>query len=160
MKALSLWQPHAQAIALGLKPWETRDWSTNYRGPLAIHAAKRRWDDIGRWHEVARAQLREASRLGVFGMLNMPYGAVVCVADLVDCVRTSELRGRIPEEHEFWGDFSDGERGLGRYAFHLKNVRLVRPAFAVRGQQGFFEVDLPGFEGVTSSAGSLSLFEG
>jgi hypothetical protein len=33
MKALSLWQPHAQAIALGLKPYETRDWSTRYRGP-------------------------------------------------------------------------------------------------------------------------------
>ncbi len=153
MKALSLWQPHAQAIALGLKPWETRDWSTNYRGPLAIHAAKRRWDDSGPWHDRAREILRRYTPW-------MPYGAVVCIADLVDCVRTSELRGRIPEEHEFWGDFSDGERGLGRYAFHLKNVRLVRPAFAVRGQQGFFEVDLPGFEGVTSSAGSLSLFEG
>lgn len=152
MKALSLWQPHAQAIALGLKPYETRDWPTKYRGPLAIHAAKRRWDDTGSWHSKAR------SLLPIESIARMTYGAVVCVVDLVECVRTSELRGVIPQEHEFWGDFSDGERGLGRYAFRLKNVRLVTPPFAVRGQQGFFDVALPGFEGVTSSAGNLSLF--
>jgi hypothetical protein len=54
----------------------------------------------------------------------MSYGAVVCVVDLVDCVRTSELRGRIPEDEEFWGDFSDGVGGAGRYAFRLRNVRV------------------------------------
>ncbi len=154
MKTLSLWQPHAQAIALGLKPWETRDWPTNYRGPLAIQAAKRRWDDSGPWHTDARRKLLSVSTFG----LQLSYGAVVCVVDLVDCVRTSELRGQIGCD-EFWGDFSDGEQGLGRYAFHLKNVRLVTPAFSVRGQQGFFDVDLPGFEGVTAAAASnLSLF--
>lgn len=41
MKALTLWQPWASLIALGVKTIETRGWSTNYRGPLAIHAAKR-----------------------------------------------------------------------------------------------------------------------
>jgi len=41
MKALSLWQPWASAIALGSKRIETRGWATSYRGPLAIHAAKR-----------------------------------------------------------------------------------------------------------------------
>lgn len=42
MKALSLWQPWASAIALGAKRVETRSWETLYRGPLLIHAAKRR----------------------------------------------------------------------------------------------------------------------
>lgn len=41
MKALSLHQPWASAIALGLKHLETRSWATSYRGPLAIHAARR-----------------------------------------------------------------------------------------------------------------------
>src|ERR1700744_4583034 len=100
MKALSLWQPHAQAIALGLKPWETRDWPTRYRGPLAIHAAKRQWTDTGPWHDDARRKLRRAMESGfAFGMA---YGAVVCVAELVDCVPTRELRGVIPEEAQFW----------------------------------------------------------
>lgn len=39
MKALTLWQPWASLIALGVKSIETRAWSTSYRGPLAIHAA-------------------------------------------------------------------------------------------------------------------------
>jgi hypothetical protein len=41
MRAISLWQPWASAIALRLKSNETRGWATTYRGPLAIHAALR-----------------------------------------------------------------------------------------------------------------------
>lgn len=41
MKAISLWQPWATLISTGDKTWETRSWATTYRGPLAIHAAKK-----------------------------------------------------------------------------------------------------------------------
>lgn len=41
MKVLSLWQPWASLVTLGVKTIETRSWSTKYRGPLAIHAAAR-----------------------------------------------------------------------------------------------------------------------
>ena len=78
MRALSLWQPHAQAIALGLKPWETRDWPTRYRGPLAIHGAKRLWHETGAWHDDARRTLhRRQAELG--RGFALAYGAVVCV---------------------------------------------------------------------------------
>src|SRR5690348_17556570 len=40
MKALTLTQPWASLVAIGAKRIETRSWSTSYRGPLAIHAAK------------------------------------------------------------------------------------------------------------------------
>ena len=40
IKALSLWQPWASAIAVGYKHYETRSWKTDYRGWLGIHAAK------------------------------------------------------------------------------------------------------------------------
>ena len=39
MKVLTLHQPWASLVALGVKTIETRSWSTQYRGPLAIHAA-------------------------------------------------------------------------------------------------------------------------
>ncbi len=39
MKALTLHQPWASLIAWGDKEIETRSWSTNYRGPIAIHSA-------------------------------------------------------------------------------------------------------------------------
>lgn len=46
MKALSVRQPYAWAIAHGRKDIENRSWATCYRGPLAIHAGAR-WDEGG-----------------------------------------------------------------------------------------------------------------
>jgi protein gp37 len=42
IKALSLWQPWASLMAARVKIHETRHWKTDYRGPIAIHAAKTR----------------------------------------------------------------------------------------------------------------------
>lgn len=42
MKALTLHQPWASLVALGVKTVETRGWATSYRGPLAIHAGTHR----------------------------------------------------------------------------------------------------------------------
>ena len=51
MKAISLWQPWATAIAVGAKRIETRHWPTKHRGPLMIHAAKRKViDDLIYYH--------------------------------------------------------------------------------------------------------------
>jgi len=46
MKALSLRQPWASLIADGRKTIETRTWRTRYRGPLAIHASARPYEDL------------------------------------------------------------------------------------------------------------------
>lgn len=35
---LSVGQPHATLLMLGIKGWETRGWATHYRGNLVIHA--------------------------------------------------------------------------------------------------------------------------
>ena len=46
MRALSLRQPWASLIADGHKTIETRTWRTRYRGPLAIHASARPYEDL------------------------------------------------------------------------------------------------------------------
>lgn len=147
MKALSLWQPHVLAIALGLKPWETRDWPTRYRGPIALQAARRKWTDAGDWHIQAMRKLRRAlcplmadavSDQASYALLanHMHYGAVVCVADITDCVPTRQLRGRIPAEHEFWGDFSDGGRGRRAVRIQARARARADAAGAGVGQTG------------------------
>jgi hypothetical protein len=141
MKTLSLWQPHAAAIALSLKPFETRGWYTSYRGPLAIHAAKKlfkRSDYPQDYWEESCAQLSKAG----CPYWELDYGKILCVVDVVDCVPTGALRGRIGGA-EFWGDFRDvGDDGKKRYALKLACVRLIdaykRPV--VTGRQGFFNV--------------------
>ena len=44
MRILTLDQPHARLVALGVKPYETRSWATAYRGLVAIHAGVIRWN--------------------------------------------------------------------------------------------------------------------
>jgi hypothetical protein len=153
MKTLSLWQPHSQVISLSLKPYETRGWKTDYRGPLAIHAAKKVFTykdyPIPYYQEVC-LRLKRAG----FPIYALDYGKVLCVVDLVDCVQTKKIRAKFSEEWDeetilthygpgFWGDFRDkGDDGKDRYAFKLENVRLI-PALkrpAVTGRQGFFNV--------------------
>lgn len=149
MKALSLWQPWATLIALREKRIETRGWSTNYRGELAIHAAQR-------WTADTRATLDEVpfrERLAYHGITpgnvvhdNMPRGAVVAVADLVDVISTERLilEGWLSEHcsvftparcEEFFGNY-----GPGRFGFLLENVRPVYPSVLVRGRQGLFDL--------------------
>lgn len=101
MKALTLHQPWASLIALGVKTIETRSWSTRYRGPLAIHASKREsaLHYLG-WLEehqgeaepalepfADRIVMVHAHRRGVIkAHHDLPLGAVVATATLVDCV--------------------------------------------------------------------------
>ena len=40
MRALTLPQPFAQLVALGIKPFDVRTWGSNHRGRVAIHAAR------------------------------------------------------------------------------------------------------------------------
>ena len=89
MKAISLWQPWASLIALGKKRIETRSWYTDYRGPIAIHAAKRRIDDdtfyfLMRTDAFARATASMENR---FERGSCPYGCIVATAYLANCVR-------------------------------------------------------------------------
>jgi hypothetical protein len=91
VKAISLWQPWASFIASGAKRIETRSWATSYRGPIAIHAAKRKIlkeiKELAEYEEY-RAALRipveEEEDLEVEAatkkMLTLPYGAIIAVA--------------------------------------------------------------------------------
>ncbi len=96
MKAISLWQPWATFVALGVKTIETRSWKTSYRGPLAIHAAKRRPDDGygGEHWQCPRGS-------GTVMLANdldrvfhpMPLGAIVATCSLVDVAPMLPERG-------------------------------------------------------------------
>ena len=46
MKVLTLWQPWATLIALGLKRYETCSWATFCRGLLLLHAAIRVFTNV------------------------------------------------------------------------------------------------------------------
>lgn len=133
VKAITLWQPWASLIAYGLKTYETRTWSTKYRGPLAIHAAKReaiKYEALD-WPFDVRTDV--LARLGQPDYL--PRGAVICICDLVDCRPTDVVGPELTNMNVFFGDYSPG-----RFAWELANVRRVGP-FPARGSQGFWDWD-------------------
>lgn len=138
MKALSVRQPWAWAIAKGYKPVENRTWSTQYRGPLAIHAGQR-WDDSG----------DEALRFGVHTLRAQGHpvphilkdelplsgtGVVIATVDLVDIC-------------------GDGVHGIcecgpwaasGQMHWRLENARPLANPLAAKGRLGVFDVNLEG----------------
>jgi activating signal cointegrator 1 len=127
MKCLSLWQPWATAIPVHLKRIETRDWSTKYRGPLAIHASKH-WAMPER--EFAAAE-HAAGRLPA----KIPLGAIVGICELVDVRPTRELLPTIGPIEQLYGNYSDGRFGLV-----LDKVVAFDEPVPYSGHQGFFNV--------------------
>jgi len=136
MKAISLWQPWASAVSLGLKRFETRHWATLYRGTLAIHAAK---TTVGRdFFEkslMMTGEIRQVfDRENLYSFRMLPKGAIVAVCELEKCLPTN-LPMSFTAIETMLGDFSPG-----RFAWRLVNVRgLKRPYFVV-GHQGIFNV--------------------
>lgn len=127
MRAISLWQPWASAIALGIKTIETRKLPTNYRGPLAIHAA-RYWPRQNR--DFADAEY-EAGRLPRI----VHFGAIVATCSLVDCMDTWRARQRISDIEEIYGDYSSG-----RYAWYLDDIRALANPIPWPCRQYFFSI--------------------
>jgi hypothetical protein len=99
VKVLSLHQPWASLIALGVKTIETRSW----RCPpaligqrIAIHAAKRLAPGgtvVGDWHvdydrtavHGSMFRVDEGGRMGIAGEW-LPLGAIVCTAVIAECL--------------------------------------------------------------------------
>lgn len=130
MRAISLHQPWATLIAIGAKRYETRSWATNYRGPLAIHAAKRPAKPV-EWPFGIRPALKAAG-FGWDGE-DLPYGCIVCTVELVNVYRVETMHMPATAPEQWYGDYSPG-----RFAWRLENVQLVDNVPA-RGSQGFWE---------------------
>lgn len=132
MKALTICQPYAHLIVCGDKRVENRTWSTNYRGRLYIHAGKsRKWlTPDARANLLARCSVRAE---------NLPFGAVVAVANLVDCVRMTEGRS-VPvtalRQHPW---LREHPHAHGPWCWILESVSPVGP-WPYRGAQGLFNI--------------------
>lgn len=151
MKAITLWQPWASLVAVRAKRYETRSWKTSYRGPLAIHAAKKPISSILPLIDAYTKQLMELNLIAfseafaldvdadtVFG--DLPLGCVVATCELGDIYPVENVYHRLyelPNESHF-GDFS-----AGRFAWFLHNVQLVDPPIPAKGAQRLWEWEKP-----------------
>ncbi len=132
MKALSLTQPWASLVAAGLKQWETRSWSTNYRGALAIHASK----GFPKWARDFAFDEHEAE--GIPAPLSLPRGAVLCIVKLKSVQRTELISPKLSTLEKHYGDYEPG-----RFAWELELVELFDAPIPAIGSLGLWEWQRP-----------------
>lgn len=131
MKGLSLSQPYASLVALGLKTLETRKMRIHYRGPLVICSTKTL--DASAWNTICHLDSAPLSEIlmheRVDGPVDLPRGQALALVDVVGC--------RPLVEADWPESFFYAEK---RFAWKLANVRRLSP-FPVRGMNGLFPVD-------------------
>ncbi|TAK81739.1 MAG: ASCH domain-containing protein [Betaproteobacteria bacterium] len=133
-RGLSLTQPWATLMASGAKRIETRSWRTNYRGWIAIHAAK------GFPSNCKTLCLTEpfASALlsaGVEDLNDLPLGRVIAVTCITDCRPTESFRNI--SERAF-GDYTSG-----RYGFVCGYPLKLREPIPMKGALGIWRLVRP-----------------
>jgi len=144
IKALSIMQPWAWLIVNGHKNIENREWSTKFRGLVAIHAGKKEDEDCvleltrpdGPFHPVTGnpIDIDTGSKLissdGEWDTYSNPAwndqrGGIVGVAEIVNCIRRPHL-------------LTDDPWFVGQYGFVIANARPV-PFIPVKGALSFFD---------------------
>lgn len=139
VRALTLHQPWAYAIAAGMKVSETRSW----RPPtwlvgrrLAIHAGK---------HPLDSETETLAADLGIITR-DLHFGGIVCTAVVEQPLRS--MGNWFSGDAWFWKDASGkvhnddglGDYGAGRWVWPLKNIEVLNPPVAASGKQGIWRV--------------------
>ena len=133
MNAISIKQPFALLIAIGLKTIETRSWKTDYRGKLLICAAQDAHTgfylsgDKKRPCEYFVSKIRKATNQ------HLAFGHAIAISNLVDVrpmKKEDERKALIP----FFPD---------AYAWVLENTQIIKTPFPITGQMGIFNAEIP-----------------
>lgn len=128
MKALTICQPYAELIARGEKRVENREWSTNYRGPLLIHAGKSRsWLDGDTDDELAAE----------FGR-RVEFGAIVARSVLVGCFHIDRIQSGEYDRDFPW--LKTHGHANGTWCWVLEHVERLPTAIPWKGEQGLFTI--------------------
>lgn len=148
MKALTIYQPWAQLIAMREKKIETRSWVTNYRGPLAIHAGKNnKYESLSFQEPFYSSLFKEASGY----TYPIEYGCVVAVGNLVDCSEIPNRFGYPSRQkvilangrHVHGNEYIFGDYSPGRYAWILSDVKILPEPIPAKGRQGLWNWEPP-----------------
>jgi len=134
MRALSIRQPYAWAIAIGAKPVENRTWGTAYRGLIAIHASKTRPDrsDVENYLildavEACGFEIDEAAS---------GQGVIVAVAGLSGCHLSPDFGGTCGATRPLCSPWAVRDQ----YHWLLENVRPLAEPVPCRGALGLWRL--------------------
>lgn len=129
MKVLSIKEPFASLVALGIKKIETRSWKTNYRGEIYIHASLTK--------DFIKDKRRENDLLSLLpDNYDFKQGYIICKAHLKDCIyMDEEFINNIKEDKN---EYLCGHYEIGRYAWVLEDVELLDKEIPAKGKLGIW----------------------
>ena len=134
MKAITIQQPLAAMIGLGVKKIEYRTWETSYRGKLAIHASAKMTKEHAEFCKKKSIITMLQPVVNRYG--DLPLGKIIAVVDLVDIFPFTwhnlpkylaiEKRFKFPCENE--------------YCWVLEKPRFLDEPIPWKGQLGLWEI--------------------
>ena len=128
MKVLSLMEPWGSLIKEKIKYIETRSWKTNYRGELYIHTSLKK---------IPKKDERIQSLVNLLQDKDIKYGYIIAKCNLLDCIYMDEsFVNKIKNENPI--EFMCGEYAVGRYAWILEDIEMIKPIEA-KGHLGLWE---------------------
>lgn len=141
MKAITIKNPWAYLVALGIKPIENRTWKTNYRGRVFIHVSAHRLstqliNDEQYQDLIFSKKLPKSEKSSADFISEQPLSAIIGEVDIVDCVvnhpsvwaeKDSEINRNDIEARTIWN-------------WVLENpVLYEKPILGVKGKLSFWE---------------------
>jgi hypothetical protein len=158
MKVLTLLQPWATLVVIGAKKIETRSWNTKYRGPVLIHASKKKipellqlqctWAFDAAFHSMGGTMSPGAK---INFARDLPFGAIIGMAEITDCRPTDSFtvkeldKKRYPQGRIFdcWTERQLGDYTPGRYGWLLSNPVRFETPIPAKGSLGLWEYNGP-----------------
>jgi len=158
MKALSIRQPYASLIIRGapvfksvdngdrtsrvefaglvFKDVENRDWPTNFRGRIYVHAPLKADDFIETMRQLGNRGIAPYACMILASLHYSPRGCIIGEVDITGCkYRYGDMNSNLFSR---WHE-------IGKYGFLLANPVAYQTPIRCRGKQGFFN---PSIEGV------------
>lgn len=135
MRIISLWQPWATLVVMGVKRIETRPRITHIRGTIGIASTKTQ--PITAVTEPLQEWLRAA--YGTDWLRNLPRGKIVGYVDIVDVRPTDQAAFSVTAKEHMLGDYR-----AGRAAWYLENPYQLKTPVAAKGSQGWWQHDITG----------------
>ena len=127
MKALTIRQPWATLIMLGVKRYEFRSWKTKFRGEDLIHAGK----------GIDKEAVERLKKYLPEGEL--PLGKILGKVNITDCVPMSEeFASMLSKENN---DIYTTHSFSRNYGFKLEDVEVFDTPIDAKGQLGFWNFE-------------------
>jgi hypothetical protein len=126
MKAISLLQPWASLVVMGMKTIETRSWPTKHRGNILIHASKGKAGSIFASHPAFKKYIADFNAL--------PFGAIIGSVNLTAVVAITQMglpddvMAKMTMEEKAFGDYTSG-----RFAWLLEEPVMFKEPIPARG---------------------------